>query len=89
MDIQDRARPGSFMVVMAPLYPDGLDGVVPGTKCIANAYTYNHELIASGDLGTGEFLFLHMVDAVALLHASILRIQALMLPVQMLVFSGH
>jgi len=89
IDIQDRARPGSYMVVLEPLYPDGLDGVVPGTKCIANAYTNNHELIASGELGTGEFLFLHMVDAVAIVHASILRIQTLMLPVQLLVFAGH
>jgi hypothetical protein len=89
IDIQDRARPGTFMVAMEPLYSNGLDGVIPGTKCIANAYTNNHELIASGELSTGEFLFLHMVDAVALVHASILRIQALMLPVQLLVFAGH
>ena len=89
IDIQDRARPGSLMVVMEPLYSDGLDGVVPGTKCIANAYTYNHELIASGTLSTGQTVFLHMVDAVAIVHASILRIQALMLPVQLLVFAGH
>lgn len=89
LDIQDRARPGSLIVSMEPLYPNGLDGVVPGTKCIANAYTNNHELIASGDLGTGEFLFLHMVDAVGVVHAIILRIQTLMLPVKLLVFSGH
>jgi hypothetical protein len=34
-------------------------------------------------------LFLHMVDAVGIVHALILRIQALMLPVQTLVLSGH
>jgi len=89
LDIQDRARPGSLTVGMEPLYPDGLDGVLPGTKCIANAYSYHHELIASGELGFGESLFLHMVDAVGVVHAVILRIQTLMLPVKMLVFSGH
>ena len=88
-DIQDRARPGTYMVTMEPLYPDGLDGVLPGTKCIANAYSNNHELIASGERGIGEYLFLHMVDAVGIVHAVILRIQTLMLPVKMLVFSGH
>jgi hypothetical protein len=30
-----------------------------------------------------------MVDAVGLIHAIILRMQALLLPVQMLVFGGH
>jgi hypothetical protein len=29
------------------------------------------------------------VDAVAIVHAMILRIQALILPIQTLVFSGH
>lgn len=89
LDIQERARPGTLTVGMEPLYPDGLDGVLPGTKCIANAYSYNHDLIASGALDFGESLFLHMVDAVGIVHAVILRIQTLMLPVKMLVFSGH
>jgi multidrug resistance efflux pump len=89
VDIQDRAKPGTLTVTMAPLYPDGLDGVFPGTKCIANAYTNNHELIASGELGTLESLYLHMVDAVGIVHAVILRIQTMILPVKMLVFAGH
>ena len=89
IDIQDRARPGTLTVRLEPLYEGGLDGVLPGTKCIANAYSWNHELIASGELGTSDMLFLHMVDAVGVVHAVILRIQALMLPVKMLVFAGH
>ena len=32
---------------------------------------------------------LHMVDAVALVHAMILRIQALVFPIKTLVLSGH
>jgi hypothetical protein len=32
---------------------------------------------------------LHAIDAVALVHAAILRLQALVLPLQVLVFSGH
>jgi multidrug resistance efflux pump len=88
LDLQDRARPGTVTVRLEPLYENGLDGLPPGSKCIANAYTNNHELIASGELGTMEFIYYHMVDTVGLLHALILRIQALMLPVQNLVFSG-
>jgi hypothetical protein len=34
-------------------------------------------------------LVLHAVDAVGIVHAAILRIQALILPIQLLVFSGH
>ena len=88
-DLQDRARAGTMTVRLEPLYDNGLDGILPGSKCIANAYTNNHELIASGQLGTMEFLYYHMVDTVGVLHALILRIQALMLPVQNLVFGGH
>jgi len=89
VELQDRERPGSLLVRMEPLYADGMDGILPGTKCIANAYTNNHELIASGDLGVMGFLYYHMVDAVGIAHAVILRVQALTIPVRLLVFSAH
>lgn len=89
LDIQERARPGTLAVKLVPLYEGGLDGVIPGTKCIANAYSYHHELISSGTLSTTESLYLHMVDTVGIVHAIILRMQALLLPVKGLVFSGH
>ena len=89
LDAQQRARPGTLTVVMEPLYEGGLSEVMPGSKCIANAYTSNHELLEEGDLGFGETLFLHMVDTVGVIHAIILRMQALLMPVQMLVFAGH
>jgi multidrug resistance efflux pump len=89
LDVQERARPGTLTVRLAPLYEGGLEGVIPGTKCLANAYSYHHELIASGTLSTTEALYLHMVDAVGVVHAIILRMQALLLPVKVLVFSGH
>ncbi len=74
---------------MEPLYEGGTDAIPPGSKCIANAYTNNHERLADPDLGTLDWLFLHMVDTVGLVHALLLRIQALFLPVRELVFSGH
>jgi len=89
LDAQQRARPGTLTVVMEPLYAGGLKKVMPGSKCIANAYTNNHDLLESGELGFGETVFLHIVDTVGLVHAIILRIQALLMPVQMLVFAGH
>ncbi len=89
VDVLDRARPGTLLATLAPLYPDGMDDILPGTKCIANAYTSNHELIASGELGTVAFLYYHMVDAVGVVNAILLRLQALTIPVKQLVFSGH
>ena len=89
LDVRERARPGTLTVRLEPLYEGGLDGVIPGTKCIANAYSYHHELINSGELSTAKSIYLHMVDAVGIVHAIILRMQAILLPVKGLVFSGH
>jgi multidrug resistance efflux pump len=89
VDVQDRARPGTLTVWLEPLYENGMEGILPGTKCIANAYSYHHEEIASGELSFSKSAYLHMVDAVGVVHAIILRIQTLLLPVKMLVFSGH
>jgi len=89
LDVQQIAKPGTLLAFLEPLYPGGLEGVTPGSSCIANAYSSNHELITSGKISTGRKIVLHAVDAVGLVHALLLRIQALVLPIQTLVFSGH
>jgi multidrug resistance efflux pump len=89
LDPQQVTRPGTILVFMEPLYEGGFDGVTPGSSCIANAYSSNHDLIASGQVGTLKGLALHGGDAVGLVHAMILRIQALVYPIQTLVLGGH
>lgn len=89
VDVQQMAQPGTLTVFLQPLYPGALDGVPPGSSCIANAYTNNHDALADPNIGTVKWLYLHVVDAVALVHAMILRIQAVLLPVQTLVLTGH
>jgi multidrug resistance efflux pump len=89
VDPQQVMRPGTILVFLEPLYEGGLEGVTPGSSCIANAYTSNHDLIDSGQVGATRGLVLHAVDAVGIVHAMILRIQALVLPIRTLVFSGH
>jgi len=89
LEAQNTTRPGTILVFMEPLYKDGLEGVTAGSSCIANAYTSNHELIASGKLSTFKSFALHVVDATGLVHAMLLRIQALLLPIKTLVLSGH
>jgi hypothetical protein len=89
VDVQSVVRPGTITVFLEPLYKGGLEGVTPGSSCIANAYTSNHELLASKNIGFFQRIGLHLVDTVGLVHAMLLRIQALLLPIQTLVFSGH
>jgi multidrug resistance efflux pump len=89
VDVRAAARPGTILVSMAPLYQGTLDDVTPGSSCIANAYTSNHEEIAKKETGVMRGFALHAIDAVGLVHALLLRIQALVLPIQTLVLSGH
>jgi multidrug resistance efflux pump len=89
LDPQQVSRPGTLLVILEPLYKGGFDGVTPGSSCIANAYSDNHDIIAAKDTGALRAFALHIVDALALVHALILRLQALVLPFQNLVFSGH
>ena len=45
VDAQQVTRPGTLLVFLEPLYKGGLDGVTPGSSCIANAYSNNHDVI--------------------------------------------
>ena len=89
VDVQQVTRPGTLLVTLEPMFKGGIDDVTPGSSCIANAYSSNHEIIADENTGFFRGLVLHVVDALALIHALILRLQALILPFQNLVFSGH
>lgn len=89
IDAQQVAKPGTLLVYLEPLYKGGLEDVTPGSSCIANAYSDNHDVIEAKDTGFLTGVALHVVDALALVHALILRLQALVLPFQNLVFSGH
>jgi multidrug resistance efflux pump len=89
IDPQQVSRPGTLAVFVEPLYEGGFSDIPPGSLCIANAYTNNHDLLADENISIGRWLFLHAIDAVALVHALILRLRALVLPLQTLVFSGH
>jgi multidrug resistance efflux pump len=89
IDAQNVRQPGTLLTFLAPLYPGGIDDVTPGSSCIANAYSNNHDVIADPKTSTMRGIALHVVDALALVHALILRLQALVLPFKVLVFSGH
>jgi len=89
IEAENAPKPGSILVFLEPLYKNGLDGVTPGSSCIVNAYTSNHEEISAEHTSTGRAIALHVVDGVGLVHALLLRIQALLMPIKTLVLSGH
>jgi multidrug resistance efflux pump len=89
IEAQNVARPGTILVFLEPLYKGGLEGVTAGSSCIVNAYTSNHEEISAKDTSTIRKIVLHVVDGVGLVHALLLRIQALLLPIKTLVLNGH
>jgi multidrug resistance efflux pump len=82
------ARPGALTAYLEPLFEGGLTALPPGSSCAVNVYTSNHDRLRSPDVGTLEGIALHMIDAVGVVHAAILRLQAILLPVRTLVLSG-
>jgi multidrug resistance efflux pump len=89
VEAQQTLAPGTILTFLEPIYKGGLDGVTPGSSCIVNAYTSNHDRIDAKETGAFKRVVLHAVDAVGVVHAMLLRIQALLLPVKTLVMSGH
>lgn len=89
LDAQDRAaRPGTITVRLRELY-EGQAGLIPqGSACIANVYTNNHDRLQDPDLGLGKRVVLHAIDTVGVIHAILLRLQVVLLPVKQLVFAG-
>jgi multidrug resistance efflux pump len=89
IDVGQMARPGTITVIMEPFYKGQLDDLPQGSSCIANAYTSNHDALQDPNIGTLRAFALHAIDTTGLVHAMILRIQALLLPIQTLVLGGH
>jgi len=89
LDLQQVTRPGTLTAFLEPLYKGGIDDITPGSSCIANAYSNNHDTIVAKGTSATKGVVLHVIDALGLVHALILRIQALVLPFKTLVFSGH
>jgi multidrug resistance efflux pump len=87
-DMAAFARPGTITAIMEPLFEGDLGRLPQGSACIANAYTSNHDALEYPEIGAFHAFVLHAIDATGLVHAAILRLQALILPVRTLVLSG-
>ncbi|MEA1052034.1 biotin/lipoyl-binding protein [Lamprobacter modestohalophilus] len=88
-DVKQFATPGTITALLEPLYAGQFDDLPQGASCIANVYTSNHDRLQSDDLTSLQRLGLHAIDTVGVVHAMILRMQALLLPVKTLVLTGH
>jgi len=86
--VTQSARRGQLRETGQPLFEAGLTALPPGSSCAVNVYTSNHDRLQSPDVGTLQGIALHMIDAVGVVHAAILRLQAILLPVRTLVLSG-
>ncbi len=80
---------GTILAYLQPLYAGGIDGIVPGSQCIANVYSNHHEEIANPATPAARRVALHIVDALALVHAILLRIQVVVMPFKTLVLASH
>src|SRR5262249_16318094 len=63
IDAQQVTRQGTLLTFLEPLFKGGLEGVTPGSSCIANAYSNNHDTIAAEGTGAVKAAALHAVDA--------------------------
>src|SRR3954452_21122380 len=63
-DMAKLGAPGTVLVFLEPLYEGGLDGVPPGSNCLANLYTSNHERLEDKSLSTTYWLYLHAIDTI-------------------------
>ncbi|MGB0694319.1 MAG: HlyD family secretion protein [Rhodospirillaceae bacterium] len=88
-DPQNNVRPGSVTVFMEPLYEGAAEGIPRGSNCLANVYTDNHALLHAEGTGTLEYIFYHVVDTIGVVHAAGLRLKMILMPVQVLLLSGH
>jgi multidrug resistance efflux pump len=86
IDLQDRSRPGTLMATLEPIYAGHADAIPPGSRCAAVAYTSRAAEREAGEL-TGLSAFISsIVDGMGIANALVIRGQALLLPIRVLVF---
>lgn len=56
IEAQQVARPGTILILMEPIFKGGLEGVTPGSSCVANAYTSNHDVFEAKETGAPQAL---------------------------------
>lgn len=86
LDQQDRSRPGTVTVFLAPIFPEHLIDVPLGSSCVGVAYTSRAQQIEAGEITGFSAFVARLVDGMGIANAIVLRGQAILLPVKALVF---
>lgn len=87
LDQQDRARPGTVTAFLAPVFPQHLESIPPGSACVGVAYTSRAKEIDAGEITGLSAFTARIVDGMGIANAIVLRAQAILLPVKTLVFN--
>jgi len=87
IDIRDRQRPGTIMVVMEPIFAGHADAIPPGSACAGVAYTSRAAEIKAGEITGFSAFIATLVDGMGIANGIVIRAQALLLPIRVLVFS--
>ncbi len=86
IDLQDRQRPGTILAVLEPIYEGHADAIPPGSVCAGVGYTSRAAEREAGEItGFGAFTS-SIVDGMGIANALVIRGQALLLPIRVLVF---
>ncbi len=88
LDLQDRVRPGTVTAFLAPLYQEQVADIPLGSACVGVAYSNRSEQIANGEISGFSAFITRIVDGMGIANALVIRGQAILLPVKVLVFSG-
>lgn len=88
IDLSERARPGTVLVVLEPVYERHTDVIPPGSRCVGAAYSNHDAAIERGEIRGARAALMRLVDGMGIANALVIRGQALLLPIRALVFSG-
>ena len=85
ISLSDGAR---VRLTVEPIYEGQADAVPPGSTCVGVAYTSREAERESGEISGFSAFTSVIVDGMGIANALVIRIQALLLPIRALVFSG-
>jgi len=89
IEAQQVTRRGTIAVHLAPLYTNGPVGLPPDSSA---SQTFTPAITIGWRpkrLALARGWYLHMIDAIALVHALVLRMKALARPIKTLVLGAH
>ena len=86
VDLQERLKPGTILVVLDPIYEGKADAIPRGSSCVGVAYTSHAAQIASGEITGFRAFIMRLVDGMGIANAIVIRAQALILPIRAIVF---